>query len=134
MISANVVSDLARTIIDDDKDSRHILKKNGRQFSAGDSWCQEVLHELGFSKRRCTTAASKLPTDWEHQGAKVTHQVLSRLFSMLDPCKHVSLLSTSNVMLCFALGYTCHCSFCGLSALHSCNNALQCSKEQLIVS
>ena len=103
VLSARVVGDVARAIIDADKETRHILSKNGGRFNAGDTWCQEVLHELGFSKRRCTTAASKLPADWEHQGAKVTHQVIPPLLvtvSAWDICmiiRHISPLFVQHV-------------------------------------
>lgn len=76
VLKAKVIGGLARSIIESHDGARHILKKNGGSFGAEDSWCQKVLHDLGYSKRRCTIQASKLPADWEHQGSKVTHQVL----------------------------------------------------------
>ena len=75
VLSANVVASIARTIIEADETCRHILKKNGVPFTTGESWCQGILHDLGYSKRRCTSACSKLPEDWQTQGLKLTYQV-----------------------------------------------------------
>lgn len=59
-----------------------LLEDNGGVFKAGSTWCSELLHELGLTRRKCTTQASKLPEDWEKKGERLTMQACSR--SQLD--------------------------------------------------
>jgi hypothetical protein len=52
-----------------------LLEENGGTFRIGETWCLGVLHEMGYSKRRCTTQSAKLPPDWELKGERLEHQV-----------------------------------------------------------
>jgi hypothetical protein len=44
-------------------------------FTAGETWCQQLLLELNLVRRKCTTQAAKLPADWELKGEKLICQV-----------------------------------------------------------
>jgi hypothetical protein len=44
-------------------------------FTAGETWCQQLLLELNLVRRKCTTQAAKLAADWQLKGEKLTCQV-----------------------------------------------------------
>jgi hypothetical protein len=44
-------------------------------FKACDTWCQKVLFELNLVRRKVTTAAAKLPADWELRKQRLACQV-----------------------------------------------------------
>ena len=74
-LDCNVVTDIAVGFIDADPEHRHILAKNGGAFKAEQSWASDLLAELSLKRRRCTTAASHLPDDWQQRIHKTTLQV-----------------------------------------------------------
>lgn len=52
----------------------HVLDK----FAACHSWCRALLRELNLVKRKGTTAAAKLPANWEERKNKLTLQVCTQ--------------------------------------------------------
>lgn len=44
-------------------------------FKAGETWCQGILHDLNLVRRKCTTAAAKLPKDIELRKERLSCQV-----------------------------------------------------------
>lgn len=52
-----------------------LLEENGGTFTAAETWCLTLLHEAGLARRKCTTQAAKLPSDWEEKGQRLQLQV-----------------------------------------------------------
>ncbi|KAG2431624.1 hypothetical protein HYH02_013317 [Chlamydomonas schloesseri] len=53
----------------------HLLVENGGTFKMSDTWIKDFCLEHGYSMRRATTAAQKLPDDWEAQGDLFTMNI-----------------------------------------------------------
>jgi hypothetical protein len=45
----------------------HTLTEEGGTFAVSVTWVGDLLHAMNLANRKGTTAAQKLPSDWEEQ-------------------------------------------------------------------
>ena len=62
-IDARRVACVTRAYVDGRPELKDVLVANGGVFKAGETWCLGLLEEMGLSRRKCTTPASKLPAN-----------------------------------------------------------------------
>ena len=63
-LTARLLRPLLKTAIINSGD-KAALEEYGGTFKLSDTWIYQLLHQLKLSCRRATTAAQKLPADWQ---------------------------------------------------------------------
>ena len=67
-----------------------LVQENSTSFKVSLSWVRTfVRNELNWSFRKATTAASKLPKDWEQQGLRMTQRIAYLVKCYNVPCELV---------------------------------------------
>jgi hypothetical protein len=67
-----------------------LVQENSTSFKVSLSWVREFArNELNWSFRKATTAASKLPKDWELQGLRMTQRIAYLVKCYNVPCELV---------------------------------------------
>jgi hypothetical protein len=102
-IDASRVAAITKAYLSDN--APELLEENGGHFKIGETWCLGVLHEMNYSKRRCTTQSAKLPADWELKGERLEHQVSYARYNsplLVEQCY------TSNALYYYTAIQCCH--------------------------
>ena len=89
-----------------EKEDRSLLQENGGPFSCSVSWINNLCRSLNLSMRRGTTAAQKLPDDWERQGEALAMRLAYLVMRYNIPPALVINLDQSSIQLLPMYGET----------------------------
>lgn len=86
--------------------SLHLLSDKGGSFRCGRTWISDLCKDFRLAVRRVTSAASKLPVDWEEQG-KTLRDRLAYLSLVHDiPPSLVVNMDQTGLRICPASSYS----------------------------